>query len=345
MSSRSHPLLQLTRVRLLEFIREPEAIFWVFVFPVLLALGLGIAFRSRPAQSLRIAVQAGPEAATLVETLDASDGLDAATLAPEDALNQLRTGRVALVIVPGDPTTFVFDETRSEGRLARLLADDAIQTAAGREDVTPVSERYLTEPGSRYIDFLIPGLLGLNLMGSGMWGIGFTIVQKRRQRLLKRLLATPMRRSHFLLSFIFSRLVFLILEVGALVGFGWIVFGVRVHGHILDLALVAIIGALTFAGLGLLTASRAQTIEGVSGIMNVVMLPMWIFSGVFFSYANFPDVMQPFIQLLPLTQLNDALRSVMIDGASLTANLAQLASLALWGIVSFTTALKIFRWQ
>ncbi len=330
---------------MLEFIREPEAIFWVFVFPVLLALGLGIAFRSRPAQSLRVAVQSGPEAAQLAEALDASGGLNADVLAPEDAHDLLRTGRVALVVVPGDPTTYIFDETRSEGRLARLMADDAIQTAAGRTNVRQVSERHLTEPGSRYIDFLIPGLLGLNLMGSGMWGIGFTIVQKRRQRLLKRLLATPMRRSHFLLSFILSRLAFLILEVGALVGFGWIVFDVRVHGQILDLAVVAIVGALTFAGLGLLTASRAQTIEGVSGIMNVVMLPMWIFSGVFFSYANFPEAMQPFIQLLPLTQLNDALRSVMIDGATLSHSLVQLATLAGWGIVSFATALKIFRWH
>ncbi len=345
MDRASHPLLELTRARLMEFIREPEAIFWVFVFPVLLALGLGIAFRSRPAQPLRIAVQQGSGAAALAQALDRAPELTARLLAPETARNDLRTGKLALVVVPGDSVTYIYDPTRNDSRLARRLVDDAVQRAAGRADPLAVGERHLTEPGSRYIDFLIPGLLGLNLMGSGMWGIGFNIVQARRKRLLKRLLATPMRRSHYLLSFILSRFVFMILEVAALVGFGWLVFDVRVHGSIADLLIVAIVGALAFAGLGLLAASRAQTIEGVSGIMNLVMLPMWILSGVFFSYANFPDALQPFIQALPLTPLNDALRAVMTDGAPLTGNLARLAVIGGWGVVSFATALRIFRWQ
>ncbi len=250
-----------------------------------------------------------------------------------------------MVVIPGDSTTYLFDATRKDSRLARLKVDDAIQRAAGRTDPKLVRDRRLTEPGSRYIDFLIPGLLGMNLMGSGMWGIGFNLVQTRRRKLLKRYLATPMRKSHFLASFMLSRLLFMVLEVAVLVGFGWAIFGVRVHGSLLDLIVVSIIGALAFAGLGLLAASRAQTIEGISGIMNVVMMPMWIFSGVFFSYANFPDIMQPFIQALPLTPLNDALRSIMIDGAPLSANLPQLAAVAAWGGLSFLAALKIFRWS
>jgi ABC-type multidrug transport system permease subunit len=338
------PLRELSRARLLEFLREPEAIFWVFVFPVLLALGLGIAFRNRPAESLHVAVQDGPGAPALVQALEATPELRASLLGPEEAQNQLRTGRVALVVIPGDTVAYLFDPARNESRMARLLVDDALQRAAGRADVRPAEERHLTEPGSRYIDFLIPGLLGLNLMGSGMWGIGFTIVQFRRKRLLKRFLATPMRKSDFLLSFMFSRLTFMVGELAALISFGWIVFDVRVHGSILDLLVIAVVGALAFAGIGLLSASRAQTVEGVSGIMNFIQFPMWIFSGVFFSYANFPLAMQPFIKALPLTQLNDALRSVMIDGASLSTNLDALAIVAAWGFVSFLTALKIFRW-
>ncbi len=345
MAKFSSPLLELTRARLLEFVREPEAIFWVFIFPVLLALGLGIAFRNRPAQPLRVAVQEAPGAPTLAEALDASPRLTARLMAPDSANHELRTGELALVVVPGDSITYLFDPTRSDSRLARITVDDALQRAAGRRDPRSVRERYLTEPGSRYIDFLIPGLLGLNLMGSGMWGIGFNIVQARRKRLLKRLLATPMRRSHYLLGFILSRFVFMLGEVGALVGFGWLVFDVQVHGSIVNLLIVAVIGALAFAGLGLLTASRARTIEGVSGIMNLVMFPMWVFSGVFFSYANFPDVMQPFIQALPLTPLNDALRAVMIEGASLAANLPRLAIVAGWGALSFAAAVRIFRWS
>jgi ABC-type multidrug transport system permease subunit len=345
MSKPSHPLWELTRARVFEFVREPEAIFWVFIFPVLLALGLGIAFRNRPAESLRIAVEDGPGAAELAASLDSFRQLRALLMPPAEAQNELRSGKLTLVVVPGDSVTYVFDPTRSEGLLARRVVDDALQRAAGRVDPRQARERHLTEPGSRYIDFLIPGLLGLNLMGSGMWGIGFNIVQARRRKLLKRLLATPMRKSHYLLSFGLSRFAFMILEVAALVGFGWLVFDVRVHGSIFDLLIVSVVGATTFAGLGLLTASRARTVEGVSGIMNFVMLPMWIFSGVFFSYARFPEALQPFIQALPLTPLLDALRSVMIDGAPLTANLGRLALAAAWGVLSFAVALKIFRWN
>ncbi len=345
MIRRSRPLWQLTRARVLEFIREPEAIFWVFVFPVLMALGLGIAFRNRPVESLRVAVQDGRGAVELAATLDSFPELRALVLEPEIAHNELRTGKIALVVIPGDSLTYVFDPTRDESQLARRAVDDAVQRTAGRADPIAAGERHLTDPGSRYIDFLIPGLLGLNLMGSGMWGIGFNIVQARRKKLLKRLLATPMRKSEYLLSYVLSRFVFMILEVAALVGFGWLVFDVRVHGSILDLLLVSVVGALAFAGLGMLTASRAQTLEGVSGIMNLVMMPMWIFSGVFFSYTRFPDPLQPVIKALPLTPLLDALRSVMIDGAPLTANLGRLAIIGLWGGLSFAAALKIFRWS
>ena len=345
MTNFSHPLLQLTRARLLEFIREPEAIFWVFVFPVLMALGLGIAFRNRPAESLAIAVQDGHGAVALAASLDSFPDIRAKVLDSDEARNELRTGKVALVLIPGDSVTYVFDPTRSESQLARRAVDDAVQRSGGRTDPVQVGEQHLTEPGSRYIDFLIPGLLGLNLMGSGMWGIGFNIVQARRKKLLKRLLATPMRKSQYLLSYALSRFVFMLVEVAALVGFGWLVFDVRVHGSLVDLLVVSVVGALAFTGMGMLTASRAKTLEGVSGIMNLVMMPMWIFSGVFFSYARFPEAFQPFIKLLPLTPLLDALRSTMTDGAPLSANLGQLAAIAVWGLLSFGIALKIFRWN
>jgi len=185
----------------------------------------------------------------------------------------------------------------------------------------------------------------MNLMGSGLWGVGFSVVQARTKKLLKRFMATPMRRSHYLLSFILSRLLFLFLEIAALVGFGWLMFGVGVRGSFGALALITVLGALSFAGLGMLVASRARTIEAVSGLMNLVMLPMWILSGTFFSYARFPDAMQPFVKALPLTALNDALRAVMIDGTGLVRLGAPLAIVAGWGAVSLGIALKIFRWR
>jgi ABC-2 type transport system permease protein len=342
---RDHPLVQLTLARMREFVREPEAIFWVFGFPIVMAFALGIAFRNRGPGELRVAVLHGAGDSALAATLDRSPRLAAAVLDSAGARLQLRTGRVALVVVPGDSLVYRYDSTRTESRLARLEVDGELQHARGRNDVVAVRDERVTEPGSRYIDFLIPGLLGMNLLGSGIWGVGFAVVQARQKRLLKRFMATPMKKSHYLLAFILSRLCFLFVEVLALVGFGWLMFGVGVRGSWLVLAGVTVLGALAFAGLGLLVASRARTIEGVSGLMNLVMLPMWILSGTFFSYARFPDAMIPFVKALPLTDLNDALRAVMIDGAPVGQLAAPLGIVALWGVVSFAVALKIFRWR
>jgi len=342
---RDHPLVQLTLARMREFYREPEAIFWVFGFPLVLAFALGIAFRNRGPGELKVAVLRAPGDSAIAVALDRSPALIAAVLDSAEARAQLRTGRIALLVVPGEPIVYRYDSTRTESRLARLEADEALQRARGRPDVASVRDERVTEPGSRYIDFLIPGLLGMNLMGSGLWGVGFSVVQARTKKLLKRFMATPMRRSHYLTSFVLSRLLFLFLEIAALVGFGWLMFRVGVRGSLVSLALVTVLGALAFAGLGMLVASRARTIEAVSGLMNLVMLPMWILSGTFFSYARFPDAMQPFVKALPLTALNDALRAVMIDGTGLLRLGAPLAIVAGWGAVSFVVALKIFRWR
>ncbi len=338
-------MFQLALARMREFYREPEAVFWVFGFPVVLAFALGLAFRNTGPGTLQVGVAPGAGDGALVAALDSSPRLEATLLDSATARLRLRTGRIALLVVPGDPLVYRYDSTRTESGLARLEVDDVLQRARGRQDLVPVRDERAAAPGSRYIDFLIPGLLGMNLLGSGIWGVGFSVVQARQRKLLKRFMATPMRRSHYLLSFILSRLVFLILEVVALVGSGWLLFGVAVRGSFATLAGITILGAFAFAGLGLLVASRAKTIEGVSGLMNLVMLPMWILSGTFFSYSRFPDAMIPFVKALPLTALNDALRAVMIDGSGLATLGGPLAIVTGWGAVSFVVALRIFRWR
>jgi len=338
-------MYQLALSRMREFYREPEAVFWVFGFPIVLAFALGLAFRNTGPGKLQVGVVAGTGDSAVAAALAASPRLVPAVLDTATARLRLKTGRVALLVVPGDPVVYRYDSTRTESRLARLEVDDALQRARGRKDLIVVRDDRAVAPGSRYIDFLIPGLLGMNLLGSGIWGVGFSVVQARQRKLLKRYLATPMRRSHYLLSFILSRLVFLIVEVVALVGFGWLLFGVAVRGSFASLAGLTVLGSFAFAGLGLLVASRAKTIEGVSGLMNLVMLPMWILSGTFFSYSRFPNAMIPFVKALPLTALNDALRAVMIDGAAVTALGTPIAIVMAWGAVSFVVALRIFRWR
>ena len=178
-----------------------------------------------------------------------------------------------------------------------------------------------------------------------MWGVGFAIVDMRIRKLLKRFLATPMRRSDFLIGMMISRLLFMIPEFLLLLVFARFAFGVSSVGGYLPVAVLILLGSIQFAGIGLLVASRASTIETVSGLMNLVMLPMWVLSGVFFSAERFPEVVQPAIKLLPLTAMNDALRAVMLEGKTLLEVGREIGILAAWGLSSFAIALKIFRWQ
>jgi ABC-2 type transport system permease protein len=349
-------LVELTLARFRMFFREPSAVFWTFGFPVLLSIALGAAFRNRPPEAVRVAIEAGPGADRILTALSAPlEGSADDTRSPgsevkatiEDtplAHRDLRTGKVVLVIVPGEPRAYRYDETRPEARLARAMVDDRLQRAEGRKDPTRAVDERVTERGTRYIDFLIPGLIGLNLMSSSMWGIGYLIVDMRTRKLIKRMLATPMRRGDFLLSFVLMRALFVLFEVPILLAFGWIAFGVRVTGSPFLILALSVLGALTFAGLGLLVASRAQNTQTVGGLMNLVMMPMFIGSGVFFSASKFPDSVQPFVHALPLTILNDSLRAVVNEGATLPEIGRPMAILALWGLVSFAAALRLFRW-
>ena len=344
---RDLPLVQLTRVRYREFFREPEAVFWVFVFPILLAAGLGIAFRNRAPERTVVGVVGASGDTSLVAALRGGSELDPRLLTDSAAEQALLTGDAALVVVrgAGGGIEYRYDNTRPESRTARLLVDDALQRSEGRNDPIPVHDQLVRERGARYIDFLIPGLLGMNLMGSGIWGLGFAIVDARKKRLLKRLIATPMSRWQYLASFALSRLTLLFLEVGLLLGFAVLVFGVPLRGSLPLLVVTCLLSSLAFASLGLLIASRAQTMEGASGLMNLAMLPMWIFSGVFFSASRFPDAIQPLIQALPLTAVIDALRANILRGAGWQTIAPELGIILLWMAGSFLLALKLFRWR
>ena len=339
----------LLMARMLELKREPEVVFWVFVFPLLLALGLGIAFRNKPGNAASVVIVQGlgsQDAQNLLARSPQHDHFKVEALDENDARQGFRLGKFDLVIDANRKVgvEYLYDPARPESVLAKAEVDDALQTAAGRKNTVPTTSAASSEPGSRYIDFLIPGLLGMNLMNSGMWGIGFALVDMRQRKLLKRFVGTPMRRGDFLLALASSRLILMIIEVGLLLVFGVLFFHMRVLGSVASIALIAGIGSLTFGGVGLLTASRAQKIESVSGLINLVMMPMWIFSGVFFSYERFPAIIHPLIKALPLTALNDALRASILEGTPLLHQWPRLLIMILWGGISFVLALKWFRW-
>jgi ABC-type multidrug transport system permease subunit len=335
-------LYQLTMVRFLLILREPEAIFWIFIFPILLAMGLGIAFRNRPADVLQVAATTP----RLTQALAADKGLTAATMDEADGSHALATGNILLLALETPQgVAYKFDDTNPDARTARLLADRAIQSAAGQPQTIQAENRLVHETGARYIDFVVPGLLGMNLMGSAMWGLGFAIVEARQKNLLKRLVASPMPRWQYLASFLLSRLAMLVIELVAFLGFARLVFGVPFRGSLWELAFLCVLTSLAFSALGLLVASRARTMEAASGLMNLVMLPMWILSGVFFSASRFPAVIQPVVRALPLTAAIDAMRGNMLQGVALRQLVAPVGILLVWLAVPYAVSLKIFRWK
>jgi ABC-type multidrug transport system permease subunit len=341
-----HPFVEMTIDRLKEFGREPDVAFWVFAFPLLLTVALGFAFREKPPDRIPVGVTHGPMAQQRLAALQKSLSLRPRLYEVNEGREELRRGQISL-LVNGDNglPVYRFDTTRPDAHIAKLEVDNALQRAAGRADPIQPKEEHVTEQGSRYIDFLVPGLIGMNLMSTGMWSIGFSIVNSRLRKLLKRLVATPMRKSHYIYAQFASRLVFLVVEVILVAAVAWLVFDVSIRGSLTAFAVTCLVGGAAFAGIGVLVGSRVGTLEAISGIMNVVMMPMWICSGVFFSYERFPDVVKPVIRALPLTALNDALRAVMNDGYGLAHIAPQLAILGAWTVVSGVIGLKIFKWQ
>ncbi|MCX5858823.1 MAG: ABC transporter permease [Proteobacteria bacterium] len=297
---RPHPLVELTKARFLEFLRDPSAIFWVFVFPILLTVVLGIAFKNQGPEKIEVGFL-GPAAEELLERIDAQkpEGekaqLKLTPMNPGQASAALKSGKIDLIVraefrAGGTPMiTYQFDPTRPGARMARLAVDNLVQSTYGRIDTVQVIEEQVEEK--------------------------------------------------------VSRLIFLVMEVGFLVLFAYLVFSVRIQGGILTLALVALVGTAAFSGLALLIASRTASTETASGWMNLVQLPLWLLSGSFFAYSRFPEFLHPWIRLLPLTALNDAARAVMNDGSGISAITWELAVLAFWSLVSFAVALRIFKWH
>lgn len=221
------------------------------------------------------------------------------------------------------------------------MTSSSAPTAAA---ITVTADARVSEPGSRYIDFLLPGLIGMGLMSSGLWGVGYTIVDMRTRKLIKRLVATPMKKRDFSLAFVAVRGLFLVVELPVLIGFGNLVFGVPLRGSVALVFAIATLGSLMFAGIGVLVASRAENTQTMNGLVNLVTLPMFVASGSFFSSSRFPDSVQPVLRVLPLTALNDALRAVMLEGVGPAQIAVPIAIMVGWGVLSFALALRLFRW-
>ena len=345
----SHPLVELTLARLREFVREPEAVFWVVVFPLVLAFALGIAFRAKADEPVYAGVVDGRGRGRDRRRRSRQRRASPCACVPGDRADvALRDGEVQVIVLPGSPPTYRYDATRPESRLARLAVDAALQRAAGRADVFTAGQQRLEVIGARYIDWLVPGLLGMNIMGTGMWSIGFSVVFARTRQAAE----APGRDADGPAR----------LPAGADAraarvprGRGGRAAGVRARwsfsvpmrglaGHAARSSCWSARSA--FGGLGLLVASRARTIEAASGLDELRdAADVGACRACSSRPRTFPAAMQPFIHALPLTALNDALRAVMLDGASAAAIGHELAILGAWAVGCFAVALKVFRWK
>ena len=340
-------LIQLCLTRLREFVRHPDVLFWTYGFPLMMLLAMGLAFRNTAPAPMSIEV-IGPRAEAVAASLNQPPKMQATAFEDVKWKRRLQSGKSNVVVVTyDDENRFEFwtEPARVESQLARMSVETALLKQRLVSGPLQIADSHLEEVGSRYIDFFVPGMLALNLMGGGLWGVGFVIVDMRVRKLLKRLMATPMKRWHFLLSLLIVRSLFSICEVSVILLFSYFVFGVVCRGSILELIVVMGIGGFTFGGIGLLLASRVKTSQAIGGLMNLIMLPMWIVGGVFFSSERFPEQIQPILKSLPFVALVDSIRSIMMDGASISTLGVPLLVIGLWGVACTVIALKVFRWR
>lgn len=369
-------LFQLVVAHSREIIREPEVIFWGVIFPMLISLGLGIAFTKKPDITRNVAlIQSSQISASAPAEPDITKYLphhiEQVNFDPkgpryeliqhdarmgnttfifirtdwDNAMTLMKRGFLSVAITEDDGRLYYhFDPANMDAQLTYLklskILNRAPSPAEGNDNIYALTVR-----GTRYIDFLVPGLIAMGIMMSCMWGISYGVIEKRSQKLLRRMVATPMRKSHFLASLMFVRIALNLIESALLVIFAYLVFDISIQGNLAALLLIFFAGNIAFSGIAVFVSSRTGKTETGNGLINVVVMPMMVLSGIFFSYHNFPEWSHPFIRKLPLTLLTDGLRAVFIEGAGLTEAFLPFVVLTATGLLFFAVGLKIFKWH
>jgi ABC-2 type transport system permease protein len=341
-------LIQLIQVNFKTFFREPAILFWAVVFPIILAWVLGVAF-SNKGESLRrvyvIGESAVPEKMTGEKVLGEETGnvyrIKFQKASEAEAIRAVKRGVISVFIeVKEDSVIYHFDPLNSDAQLTHLLLERSFTGV----DSNNTSIDPLQATGTRYVDFLIPGMIALGIMNSCIWGIGWSLVESRMKKLLRRIVATPLNKSLFFTAQMITRILLGTFDISLLILFSYLYFGTIITGSITALLVVFLAGTFAFAGIAILMASRTSNTEVANGLVNAVTLPMMILSGIFFNYHNFPDWAIPVIQALPLTLLADSLRSIFIEGAGLIEVLRPVIILSAIGLVAFTAGLRVFKW-
>ncbi len=346
----SHSMIEQIKCRYREFRREPSAFFWVMFMPVLFMIGLGFAFSSPHFETYGIGYIKSSGATPWVETIEATLTKDPQVKLRTETETELQKlmmrGEIALILkIPADQNiTYELDTANPEAVRAQRHVDDVLQRASGRKDSIGTTVDSIKVEGGRYVDFLIPGLLGLSIMTSSLFGVGMTIVSNRKENLLKRYLATPLRAYEYIISHLFGRMMVLTAEFFAVMITGWLIFHFKVYGSWPSFVLFSILGAGAFTSIALLCAARTKSIPMISGLTNMISLPMMMLSGVFFSKNNFPDWLRHVTNFLPLTALNDGLRKIALEGLSIQNLGFETAVLSAYLIIPALITARLFKW-
>ncbi len=366
----NNPLIQLILVRFREFVREPGVVFWSVIFPVSMAWVLGVAFSKKGELVQTIAVVqndsrrndklreflAGTKAVTDTASGDTTGYLKEIvnekigksiyrflSTSWDSAILMVKRGQTAVMIKESeDSLYYYFDPKSTEARLNYLIISSSINDEAFKYETASI--RPLVTAGTRYIDYLVPGLIALGIMNSILWGISYTLIEMRSRKLMRRMIATPMKKSHFLISHFTSRLSLTIIEAFILITFSWFYFRLSVQGSVIALIMMFLAGNICFTGIAVLISSRTSSSNIGNGLINFVSMPMMILSGIFFSYHNFPDFIIPVIQKLPLTILADSIRSIFIEGSGVKDIFPEFIVLSAIGLLFSFLGLRIFKW-
>ncbi len=364
------PLFQLILINYREFVREPGIVFWSIIFPVLMSWVLGVAFTNRENTTQTVAVvksanNHNSQLDRFLENTQANITLNDTSRLEyhktisnpklgkttyrflmvnwDEAMIMLKRGQTSIIIdAQHDSLLYHFDPMNPEARLNYITLSLLIKNESLIEDAQSI--RILEKTGTRYIDFLVPGLMAMGIMNSFLWGISYALIEMRAKKLLRRMIATPMKKSEYLFSHFVARVSLALFEAAILYFFARFYFRIQIQGSILALLMIFLAGNICFTGLGILMASRTSSSRVGTGLINFVSLPMTVLSGIFFSYHNFPDFVIPFIQKLPLTMLADSMRSIFIEGTGIIENLPEFFILSGLGLICFIIGLRIYKW-
>lgn len=324
--------LAILHARNLEFMRDRAALSWGLIFPTALMIGFAILFSNGDQELYKVAVYGETQhpffQSRYIQFIPVSD-LD-------KAITKVQRHQLDLLVAPEQKRYWV-NATSPAGYITENLLK-----ASGGE---PFQPSQVTGKEIRYIDWLLPGVLGMNMMFSALFGIGFVIVRYRKNGVLKRLRGTPLSTTEFLMAQIFSRLILIVVVSVIVYIICDLILDFSMYGSYLALLLVFVMGALSLITLGLLIAARLKSDELAGGLANVISLPMMLLSGVWFSLEGSPSWVIFLSKFLPLTHVVDASRAIMLDGAGIVAISHHLLVLLLMMLVFLFIGVKLFRWE